>query len=603
MRSARPADAGAAATSAASATARARRPIRALQNVTDGRWTPKTPRRRSQISPERGRGLHGLDDQRHEVVRPAGAPLERIEGATGAIGGAGGAESCDPLGEGVAEARIQLERRRRLLVRGHELVHAHDDPAPVLELPLVAVRRLLDLVLHEADRGDGPTHLVDLAQVGLGLPFDLGGQALDGERPAERVDDVGDAGLVGEDLLGAERDAHGAFGRQSERLVHRIGVQRLAAAQHRGEGLHGDAHDVVLGLLRRQHAARRLGVKAQRLRAGVAGAEPIAHQPRPQPTGRPELGDLLDEVVVGVEEEGELGREVVDGQPGRERGLHIGDRVGEGEGDLLDRGAARFPHVIAGDRDRVPARDVLAAIGEEIGDEPHRRRRGEDVGAAGHVLLEDVVLDGARQARRVHAAPSRHRHVERQQDRGGGVDRHGRRDALERDRLEEIGHVLHGRDGDPHLAHLAPGQGGVGVVAHLRRQVEGHGQPGLPLLEEEPVPLVRLRRRPEPGVLAHRPEPAPIHRRMDAPGERELTGTAEPLTEVAGRHVVRRVGRRPRRSPGGQALGAILVRHGVPYRGMFPCFFGGLLSRLVRNSSSAAQRRARVSRGMITSST
>ena len=62
------------------------------------------------------------------------------------------------------------------------------------------------------------------------------------------------------------------------------------------------------------------------------------------------------------------------------------------------------------------------------------------------------------------------------------------------------------RDADP--AHLALGLGGVGVVAHLGRQVEGDRQAGLALLEEVAEALVGLGGRREAGVLAHRPEAA-----------------------------------------------------------------------------------------------
>ena len=47
----------------------------------------------------------------------------------------------------------------------------------------------------------------------------------------------------------------------------------------------------------------------------------------------------------------QAGREGVDVEPGGQRGLHVGDAVGEGEGDLLDRGRARLADVVAGDRD------------------------------------------------------------------------------------------------------------------------------------------------------------------------------------------------------------------------------------------------------------
>src|SRR6187455_255605 len=67
----------------------------------------------------------------------------------------------------------------------------------------------------------------------------------------------------------------------------------------------------------------------------------------------------------------------------------------------------------------------------------------------------------------------------------------------------------------------------VRVVAHLGRQVEGHAQPRHAVRQQMPVPLIRLAGRPEAGVLPHRPEPAPVHRRLDTPGERKFTRTAE----------------------------------------------------------------------------
>ena len=48
------------------------------------------------------------------------------------------------------------------------------------------------------------------------------------------------------------------------------------------------------------------------------------------------------------------GGEVVDGEAARERRVDVGDRVGEGEGELLGRRRPRLAHVVAGDRDRVP---------------------------------------------------------------------------------------------------------------------------------------------------------------------------------------------------------------------------------------------------------
>ena len=75
-------------------------------------------------------------------------------------------------------------------------------------------------------------------------------------------------------------------------------------------------------------------------------------------------------------------------------------------------------------------------------------------------------------------------------------------------------------------------QGVVGVVANLRRKVEGHREAGLALVEQVAVATVRLLGVTETGVLSHRPEPAAIHRRLDAAGERKFARVSE-LRRVA----------------------------------------------------------------------
>src|SRR5581483_4566764 len=91
------------------------------------------------------------------------------------------------------------------------------------------------------------------------------------------------------------------------------------------------------------------------------------------------------------------------------------------------------------------------------------------------------------------------------------------------------------------LADLTLGPGGVGVVAHLGRQVEGTGEPGLSRLEEELEPLVGLLRRPESGVLPHRPRPPPIHLRVHPARIRRLPRQPELLVRVESLEVVRRI--------------------------------------------------------------
>ena len=159
-----------------------------------------------------------------------------------------------------------------------------------------------------------------------------------------------------------------------------------------------DTDDVVVRLLRGERAAGGLGVEAQLLRAWLGGAESIAHQTCPQPPRGPELGDFLEKIVVRVEEEREPLTEAIDVEPGVEGRLHVGQRVGERERDLLDRGRSGFADVIAADRDRVPVRQLAIAVGEDVGDDSERGAWRIDVGAARDVLFEDVVLDRARRA-------------------------------------------------------------------------------------------------------------------------------------------------------------------------------------------------------------
>ena len=96
------------------------------------------------------------------------------------------------------------------------------------------------------------------------------------------------------------------------------------------------------------------------------------------------------------------------------------------------------------------------------------------------------------------------------------------------------------RDADP--ADLALRLRRVRVVAHLGRQVERDRQPGLALLEQVAEAPVRLRGGREAGVLAHRPEAAAVHRRLDAAGERVLARPAEVALLVEAGRVGRVVG-------------------------------------------------------------
>src|SRR5690606_9409735 len=161
----------------------------------------------------------------------------------------------------------------------------------------------------------------------------------------------------------------GLLGRQCQRLIVRVRVQRLGPAEHRCQSLHGDPDHVVEWLLGGERYTARLGVEAE---SGglVARAVPLAHEARPEATCGTELRDLLEQVVVRREEERESRGEPLERQPARECALDVLERVGEREGDLLRRGRAGLANMVAADRDRVPARYLPRTEIEDVGNEP-----------------------------------------------------------------------------------------------------------------------------------------------------------------------------------------------------------------------------------------
>ena len=181
-----------------------------------------------------------------------------------------GAHLRHPLALRPLGIRADLERRdAELRLVGDEFVHADDHATMLLDLPLLARRRLGDLALEPAglESGTTPPTRLDLLEQRFGFALELVGERFDVVRAAERIDDVRHARLVGEHLLRAQRDLHRFFRRQRERLVHRVRVQRLRAAEHRGERLIRDAHDVVHRLLRGERDAGGLRVEAHDPRA------------------------------------------------------------------------------------------------------------------------------------------------------------------------------------------------------------------------------------------------------------------------------------------------------------------------------------------------
>src|SRR3954451_267286 len=403
-----------------------------------------------------GASFHGANHVWHQVVGAACGGLDGVQRLAPGARVPCGAQTADALDLARLDRRIDPEDVDGRVFVGRVPVYANDDGLAGVDLLLCAIRGVLDLALDEPrfDCRQRAAEAVDLLNQTLGLTLDLIGHLLDGERSAERIDRVGNAALERDDLLRPERHARGLLGRERKRFVTAVAVQRLRSAKDGRERLHGNANDIVVGLLRGQRAAGGLGVKTELLGARVRRAEPIAHQPRPQPPRGAELGDLLEKVVVRVEEERELLAEAVHRETRIDGGLHVGDRVGQRERHLLHGGGPRFANVVPADRDRVPVRKLALAIRKDVGDDSERCTRRIDVGPARDVLLQDVVLNRPGQRALPHAVLPCDGDVERQQDDGRRIDRHRRGDAVERDLREQLLHIRDGVNRNAHAPHF-----------------------------------------------------------------------------------------------------------------------------------------------------
>ena len=221
------------------------------------------------------------------------------------------------------------------------------------------------------------------------------------------------------------------------------------------------------------------------------------------------LADFGDEAEPGVDEErnppDHLAEFLLRHLAGGLHRVEHGDGGGERKRQLLHRRRTGFLQMVGADVHRIPLRQFGRGEDRHVLDQPHRRRRREHVGAAREIFLDDVVLDRAGERRARRALLVGDRDVERHQPRRGGVDGHRGVHGAERDAVEQRAHVAEMVDRHADLADLAARQHVIGVVAGLRRQIEGDREPGLPLGQVLAIELVRIARRRMAGVGAEDP--------------------------------------------------------------------------------------------------
>ena len=180
---------------------------------------------------------HGVEDEGHGVLCPLGGDSQPVEGLSHGSVISLGAHLRQPSTLPFVSLGINLQQRHAQGLIGSELVDADDDAPPLVNLALVAVGSVGNLLLEKPDL-DGwndPTQRLDPLKVVVGLTLHAIGERLDGVCPTERIDGVGDARFVGDDLLGAECDGDGVLAREGQRLIQAVGMQGLGAPQYRSQ--------------------------------------------------------------------------------------------------------------------------------------------------------------------------------------------------------------------------------------------------------------------------------------------------------------------------------------------------------------------------------
>ena len=208
-------------------------------------------------------------------------------------------------------------------------------------------------------------------------------------RPVENVAVFQEVGLVGQDLLHAQRPLLVPWTRQAERLVpgrqlHRPRA-RVLRQRHR-QHLDENPGDVVLRLLLGQPERIDLHAVAEQPLLRVIDAVALGGDLVPELGEGAHLAHLGDEAQPRIDEE----RDAADHLPERAGldfagpfdGVEHGDRGGQREGELLHRRRSGLLQVVGAHIHGIPFRHRPRGEQNRVLDETHGRRRRKYMGAA-----------------------------------------------------------------------------------------------------------------------------------------------------------------------------------------------------------------------------
>ncbi len=266
-------------------------------------------------------------------------------------------------------------------------------------------------------------------------------------------------------------------------------MQGLGPAQDRGQGFQGCPDNVIVRVLLSKAPSGCLHVRSQHGGFWIFRVE-RTDQFVPQEAGRPEHGNFHEKIHAHSEKEREPGREVVDIEPGREGRPDILQAVRQGERGLQHGIGPGFHHVVAADAHRVVPGHIPGTVADNVRNNAHGRLRRINIGIAGEVLFEDVILDGARELFGFEALLFGSDNIPRQDRQDAAVHGHGHTHLVQGNLVKKDLHILHGVNRDPGLPDIAHNPDMVGVIAPVRCQVKSHRESFLPGRQVAPVKRV-----------------------------------------------------------------------------------------------------------------
>ncbi len=198
---------------------------------------------------------------------------------------------------------------------------------------------------------------------------------------------------------------------------------------------------------------------------------------------RAQLADFGDELHAGIDEEAHaadgFGKFLFGNSAALFGGVENSDGGRQCKRGFFHRIGASFLQMIRTKIDRIPFGQFGRGECDCIAGQAHRGAGRKDVGAAGEIFLNNVVLRRALQACAGSSGFVGDSHIQRKQPRRRRVDRHRGVHFVERNAVEQHPHVAQMRDRHADLADFAPGERMVAIVAGLGGQIERHRQAGL----------------------------------------------------------------------------------------------------------------------------